>query len=135
MQEREEHGPVQLQLRAVQPERRLLRLPGLSLAERRAAGLPLPRLRRADLRPLPAPVHRDLQGQGLMPGRRFVYGPVASRRLGFSLGVDIIPFKTCTLDCGYCQLGSTGRATVRRGRWFPPEEILAQIKEVLDSGQ
>ena len=70
-----------------------------------------------------------------MPGRRFVYGPVASRRLGFSLGVDIIPFKTCTLDCGYCQLGSTGRTTVRRGRWFPPEEILAQIKEALDSGQ
>jgi wyosine [tRNA(Phe)-imidazoG37] synthetase (radical SAM superfamily) len=70
-----------------------------------------------------------------MPGRRFVYGPVASRRLGFSLGVDIIPFKTCTLDCAYCQLGSTGRTTVRRGRWFPPEAILAQIKEAVDSGQ
>lgn len=70
-----------------------------------------------------------------MPQRRYVYGPVASRRLGFSLGVDIIPFKTCTLDCVYCQLGSTGRTTVRRGRWFPPADILAQIKEVLDSGQ
>ncbi len=70
-----------------------------------------------------------------MPGRRFVYGPVASRRLGFSLGVDIIPFKTCTLDCVYCQLGSTGKTTVRRGSWFPPNEILAQIKEALDSGQ
>ncbi len=70
-----------------------------------------------------------------MPEKRHVYGPVASRRLGFSLGVDIIPFKTCTLDCVYCQLGSTGRTTVRRGRWFPPEEILAQIKEVIASGQ
>lgn len=70
-----------------------------------------------------------------MPGRRFVYGPVASRRLGFSLGVDIIPFKTCTLDCVYCQLGSTGKTTVRRGSWFPPNEILAHIKEALDSGQ
>ena len=70
-----------------------------------------------------------------MPGRRFVYGPVASRRLGFSLGVDIIPFKTCTLDCVYCQLGSTGKTTVRRGSWFPPDEILAQVKEALDSGQ
>jgi wyosine [tRNA(Phe)-imidazoG37] synthetase (radical SAM superfamily) len=70
-----------------------------------------------------------------MTGRRFVYGPVASRRLGFSLGVDIIPFKTCTLDCVYCQLGSAGRATVRRRSWFPPEAILAQIKEAIDSGQ
>lgn len=70
-----------------------------------------------------------------MPGRRFVYGPVASRRLGFSLGVDIIPFKTCTLDCVYCQLGSTGKTTARRGSWFPPDEILAQIKEAIDSGQ
>jgi len=70
-----------------------------------------------------------------MPGRRFVYGPVASRRLGFSLGVDIIPFKTCTLDCVYCQLGSAGKTTVRRGSWFPPDEILAQIKEAVGSGQ
>ena len=70
-----------------------------------------------------------------MPGRRYVYGPVASRRLGFSLGVDVIPFKTCTLDCVYCQLGSTGRTTVRRGRWFPAREVLAQIKEAVDSGR
>jgi wyosine [tRNA(Phe)-imidazoG37] synthetase (radical SAM superfamily) len=70
-----------------------------------------------------------------MAEQRHVYGPVASRRLGFSLGVDIIPFKTCTLDCVYCQLGSTGKTTVRRGRWFPPKEILAQIKAAVDSGQ
>ncbi len=70
-----------------------------------------------------------------MTAPRFVYGPVASRRLGFSLGVDIIPFKTCTLDCVYCQLGSAGRATVRRRSWFPPEAILAQIREAIDSGQ
>jgi wyosine [tRNA(Phe)-imidazoG37] synthetase (radical SAM superfamily) len=70
-----------------------------------------------------------------MPGHRFVYGPVASRRLGFSLGVDIIPFKTCTLDCVYCQLGSTGKTSVRRGSWFPPDEILAQVRAAVDSGQ
>jgi wyosine [tRNA(Phe)-imidazoG37] synthetase (radical SAM superfamily) len=68
-----------------------------------------------------------------MPERRYVYGPVASRRLGFSLGVDVIPFKTCTLDCVYCQLGSTGRTTVRRGRWFPPREVLAQVRQAIDS--
>jgi wyosine [tRNA(Phe)-imidazoG37] synthetase (radical SAM superfamily) len=69
-----------------------------------------------------------------MAGHRFVYGPVASRRLGFSLGVDIIPFKTCTLDCVYCQLGSTGKTTVRRRSFFPPREVLAQIKAAIDSG-
>jgi wyosine [tRNA(Phe)-imidazoG37] synthetase (radical SAM superfamily) len=68
-------------------------------------------------------------------GRRFVYGPVPSRRLGLSLGVDILPFKTCTLDCAYCQLGSTGKTVLRRASYFPPKDILAQIKEALDSGQ
>ena len=70
-----------------------------------------------------------------MPEHRFVYGPVASRRLGFSLGVDIIPFKTCTLDCVYCQLGSTGRTTVRRRSYFPPRRILAQVRAAVRSGQ
>jgi len=70
-----------------------------------------------------------------MAGHRFVYGPVASRRLGFSLGVDIIPFKTCTLDCVYCQLGPTLKTTVRRRSFFPPREILAQVRAALRSGQ
>lgn len=70
-----------------------------------------------------------------MPGHRFVYGPVASRRLGFSLGVDIVPFKTCTLNCTYCQLGSTAKTSLRRQSWFPPKEILTQIKAALASGQ
>jgi wyosine [tRNA(Phe)-imidazoG37] synthetase (radical SAM superfamily) len=68
-------------------------------------------------------------------GRRCVYGPVPSRRLGFSLGVDVLPFKTCTLDCIYCQLGSVGRTTCRRGDFVPEKEVLSQIKGVLDSGQ
>jgi wyosine [tRNA(Phe)-imidazoG37] synthetase (radical SAM superfamily) len=67
--------------------------------------------------------------------RRFVYGPVPSRRLGFSLGVDILPFKTCTLDCVYCQLGRTPRTTNRRRSWFPAKDILAQVRAALESGQ
>ena len=70
-----------------------------------------------------------------MGSRPYVYGPVPSRRLGFSLGVDIIPFKTCTLDCTYCQLGSTQKTVCRRGSWFPPGEILDQVKEAVESGQ
>jgi wyosine [tRNA(Phe)-imidazoG37] synthetase (radical SAM superfamily) len=66
---------------------------------------------------------------------RFVYGPVPSRRLGFSLGVDILPFKTCSLDCVYCQLGPTGRTTARRRACFSVREILAQVREALRSGR
>jgi wyosine [tRNA(Phe)-imidazoG37] synthetase (radical SAM superfamily) len=42
---------------------------------------------------------------------RRVYGPVPSRRLGRSLGVDLVPFKTCSYDCIYCQLGRTTALT------------------------
>jgi wyosine [tRNA(Phe)-imidazoG37] synthetase (radical SAM superfamily) len=63
--------------------------------------------------------------------RRFVYGPVPSRRLGYSLGVDILPYKTCSLDCVYCQLGSTGRTTCRRRAYFSVREVLAQVREAL----
>ena len=74
----------------------------------------------------PTPGNRDEKS-------RFVYGPVPSRRLGFSLGVDIIPFKTCTLNCVYCQLGPTVRTAIRRRSFFPPAEILAQIREAVRS--
>jgi wyosine [tRNA(Phe)-imidazoG37] synthetase (radical SAM superfamily) len=63
--------------------------------------------------------------------RRFVYGPVPSRRLGYSLGVDILPYKTCSLSCVYCQLGPTGRTTCRRRAYFSVREVLAQVREAL----
>lgn len=65
----------------------------------------------------------------------YIYGPVPSRRLGYSLGIDIIPFKTCTFDCIYCQLGPTTRKTIKRKKYFPPKEILSAIKKKLASGQ
>ena len=68
-------------------------------------------------------------------GRRFTYGPVPSRRLGFSLGVDILPFKTCTLDCVYCQLGPSSRTTVRRRAFFDPKAVVAEVRRVVESGK
>jgi wyosine [tRNA(Phe)-imidazoG37] synthetase (radical SAM superfamily) len=62
-----------------------------------------------------------------------LYGPVPSRRLGFSLGIDIIPFKTCTFDCVYCQLGSSSEKKIRRQTFFSHENILPQIKKALSS--
>lgn len=61
----------------------------------------------------------------------YVFGPVASRRLGISLGVDVIPYKTCTLDCIYCECGKTTRLTVERQRFADPDIILEQIKEAI----
>ncbi|MBI4721496.1 MAG: hypothetical protein HY769_00580 [Candidatus Stahlbacteria bacterium] len=60
---------------------------------------------------------------------KYVYGPVPSRRLGLSLGVDIIPYKTCSFDCVYCQLGATTNKTVERKEYLPKEDILQQIVE------
>jgi len=62
-----------------------------------------------------------------------VYGPVPSRRLGQSLGVDPIPLKTCNYNCVYCQLGRTRSLTDKRQDFFPPESILAQVKSALES--
>jgi len=61
-----------------------------------------------------------------------VFGPVPSRRLGLSLGVDIIPYKTCPLDCIYCQLGGTRDKTIARRAYIPPEKVLADLKAALE---
>lgn len=66
--------------------------------------------------------------------KKYVYGPVPSRRLGRSLGVDIVPFKVCTLDCVYCQLGRTTEKAVERKDYVPVEVVLAELKDKLDEG-
>ena len=62
---------------------------------------------------------------------KHIYGPVPSRRLGLSLGVDLVPFKTCNFDCIYCQLGRTDRKTIERRRYIPAEDILENLFEAL----
>jgi len=66
-----------------------------------------------------------------------VYGPVASRRLGRSLGIDLIALehKVCSLDCLYCQLGRTSRRnkTVERREFVPKEKILNDLRAVIGS--
>jgi wyosine [tRNA(Phe)-imidazoG37] synthetase (radical SAM superfamily) len=66
-----------------------------------------------------------------MDKARHVFGPVPSRRLGISLGVDIIPFKTCSLDCLYCECGRTTRLTCERQSFFPPRLLLEELKRTL----
>jgi len=57
-----------------------------------------------------------------------IFGPVPSRRLGNSLGIDLCPFKTCSFNCIYCELGKTNRLTVRRKTFYAPKEILEDFK-------
>ncbi|MFA5251804.1 MAG: radical SAM protein [Phycisphaerae bacterium] len=66
--------------------------------------------------------------------KKYLYGPVPSRRLGRSLGVDIVPFKLCSLDCVYCQLGITTEKTLQRGDFIPIEAVLAELKDKLAAG-
>jgi wyosine [tRNA(Phe)-imidazoG37] synthetase (radical SAM superfamily) len=58
---------------------------------------------------------------------KFTFGPVPSRRLGFSLGVDIIPRKICTFDCIYCQIGKTTNQEIKRKSFFDRHEIVEEI--------
>jgi wyosine [tRNA(Phe)-imidazoG37] synthetase (radical SAM superfamily) len=64
-----------------------------------------------------------------------IFGPVPSRRLGLSLGVDVIPMKVCTLNCTYCELGRTNRLTVQRQEYVSSEETLQQLDRVLKQGE
>ena len=59
----------------------------------------------------------------------YLFGPVLSRRLGLSMGVDLLRHKTCNLDCIYCELGRTDCLTCRRGRFVPPQKVLGEIRE------
>jgi wyosine [tRNA(Phe)-imidazoG37] synthetase (radical SAM superfamily) len=65
---------------------------------------------------------------------RYVFGPVASRRFGRSLGVDIIPFKTCTYDCIFCQLGRTTNRTLKRYAHVPSRQVLEEVRRKLQEG-
>ncbi len=58
----------------------------------------------------------------------YVYGPVPSRRLGTSLGVDPVPPKTCNFSCIYCQLGRTTNFINKRRDFYPRDEILREIE-------
>jgi wyosine [tRNA(Phe)-imidazoG37] synthetase (radical SAM superfamily) len=62
---------------------------------------------------------------------KYVFGPVPSRRLGQSLGIDPVPLKTCNWNCVYCQLGRSRPMVNERLDYFPPEDILAEVKKAL----
>ncbi len=64
---------------------------------------------------------------------KYIYGPVPSRRLGLSLGVDIVPLKSCTQNCIYCQLCVDAPQMTERAEYIPVEDVLKELKRKLQS--
>lgn len=62
----------------------------------------------------------------------YLFGPVPSRRLGRSLGVDLVPLKTCSFNCVYCQLGPTAHPTTKRDDYAPADAIVEELKRWLE---
>jgi wyosine [tRNA(Phe)-imidazoG37] synthetase (radical SAM superfamily) len=58
---------------------------------------------------------------------KYIFGPVPSRRLGMSLGVDMVPRKVCSLDCVYCEVGKTTKLTVDRKAYIPSQKIILEL--------
>ncbi len=64
---------------------------------------------------------------------RHLFGPVPSRRLGRSLGVDLVPHKTCSFNCVYCECGKTTLLTKKRAEYIPTAAVIAELNQFLSS--
>lgn len=64
---------------------------------------------------------------------KHIFGPVLSRRLGISLGIDLIPHKVCTLNCIYCECGRTNNLTVTRDEYQPTQEVINELESFLST--
>ncbi len=62
---------------------------------------------------------------------KYIFGPVPSRRLGLSLGVDLVPHKVCSFDCVYCECGNTTLHTTKRDEYVPVDEVLRELEGFL----
>jgi len=63
------------------------------------------------------------------------YGPVPSRRLGHSLGINNIPPKVCTYSCVYCQVGKTTKMEIHRRNFYRTDEIIKEVKKKIESAE
>lgn len=66
-------------------------------------------------------------------GYKFLFGPVPSRRLGRSLGIDIVPSKVCSLNCIYCEVGKTTQCAVSRQRFNNPKDVIDEFSQCYSS--
>jgi len=61
--------------------------------------------------------------------KKIAFGPVPSRRLGQSIGINNIPPKTCTYACLYCQIGKTNHMQIKRQKFYSPHKIIDEVKQ------
>ena len=61
----------------------------------------------------------------------YLFGPVPSRRLGMSLGIDLVPHKVCTLNCIYCECGRTTKLTLERNEYVPYDAVVKELQHYL----
>lgn len=61
----------------------------------------------------------------------YLFGPVPSRRLGLSLGIDLLPAKTCSMNCVYCECGATTDLTLEHKSYFPTSAIMNELRHFL----
>ncbi len=61
----------------------------------------------------------------------YLFGPVPSRRLGMSLGIDLVPHKVCTLNCVYCECGRTTKLTLERNEYVPYDAVVKELQHYL----
>jgi wyosine [tRNA(Phe)-imidazoG37] synthetase (radical SAM superfamily) len=64
---------------------------------------------------------------------KLIFGPIPSRRLGRSIGVNNIPHKVCSYSCAYCQVGKAIKMQIKRQEFYPPDLIVSQVKQKLES--
>ncbi|HQO23304.1 MAG TPA: radical SAM protein [Spirochaetota bacterium] len=62
-----------------------------------------------------------------------IFGPVPSRRLGMSLGVDLVPSKVCSLDCVYCEVGKTTKLTLERREYVKRDIIIEELTHYFEN--
>ncbi|MBA3052671.1 MAG: radical SAM protein [Candidatus Omnitrophota bacterium] len=62
---------------------------------------------------------------------KYLFGPVPSRRLGLSLGIDLVPLKTCSFNCVYCECGATTALTVSRREYVPASRVIEELDDFL----
>lgn len=65
---------------------------------------------------------------------KYLFGPVLSRRLGRSLGIDLVHHKTCSLNCVYCECGRTRNLTPEPAEWVPLGEVMEELEDFLSPG-
>lgn len=64
---------------------------------------------------------------------KYLFGPVPSRRLGMSLGIDLVPKKVCTLNCVYCEVGKTTKLTTDRMEYIKYDKIIDELQQFMSS--